>query len=423
MRIPVGILFATILTAWRPSACPAEEPPDAPDTLRSLAPKVYIDCDDCDFDFLRNEIIFISFVRDRKLADVHVLVSEQTTGSGGTEYTLEFIGLGARADQADTLQVSVLESDSDDTIRRELTRAVKLGMVRHAARTPLGRHLDVEYKLPAQKDVVTDRWDYWVFQISGNTYLNGEESYHSAYFYGEIEARRVTEQTKTAMSVYGSYSDSRFEYTIDDVETTVLSLSRSKGLSATRSYSLGDHWSAGASASLYSSSYSNRDYDASLGPALEYNLFPYRESTRRQCRFIYNPRLTYVDYAEETIFDQRYEWLGGQNLSIECAAVQPWGSISSELTGSHYFHDFAKNRLNWYNKLSLNLVKGLSLDIQGNVSRVRNLLSLPRRGATEEEILLRRQQLATSYQYWVSIGFSYSFGSIYNNIVNPRFGD
>jgi hypothetical protein len=53
---------------------------------------------------------------------------------------------------------------------------------------------------------------------------------------------------------------------------------------------------------------------------------------------------------------------------------------------------------------------------------IHDQLSLPKEDIATEEILLQRKQLATQYQYWASIGFSYTFGSIYNNIVNPRFG-
>jgi len=45
------------------------------------------------------------------------------------------------------------------------------------------------------------------------------------------------------------------------------------------------------------------------------------------------------------------------------------------------------------------------------------------KGASLEEILLRRRELETSYYYYFSIGLSYTFGSIYNNVVNPRFDD
>lgn len=423
MRFAIVVFLTCNLVLLRPSASPADDAAADVDTLRALAPRVYIDCDDCDPEYLREEIGFVNFVRDRQNADVHILVSEITTGSGGTEYTVEFIGQGPQAGCSDTLRVTTLATDSDDAIRRELARVIRLGMARHAARTPLARYLSVQYDRPRGKDALVDRWDYWVFEVSGNSYLNGEDSYHYTYFYGELEARRVTEATKTYLAVYASYSDTRFDYTVDEVDVSVLTLSRSRGLSASRYYSLTDHWSAGGAGSIYASTYSNRDFDATFGPSLEYNLFPYQESTRRQCRLIYKPRLTYVDYTEETLFDRQYEWLSAEHLTVVVEAVQPWGNISSEVTGSHYFHDFSKNQLYWYGEISLNLVKGLSLSLQGNVSRVRNLLSLPKGGASEEEVLLRIRQLETSYQYWASIGISYSFGSIYNNVVNPRFGN
>jgi hypothetical protein len=43
-------------------------------------------------------------------------------------------------------------------------------------------------------------------------------------------------------------------------------------------------------------------------------------------------------------------------------------------------------------------------------------------GATPEEILLRQRQLETSYRCFYNIGFEYRFGSIFDNVVNPRFG-
>ena len=35
---------------------------------------------------------------------------------------------------------------------------------------------------------------------------------------------------------------------------------------------------------------------------------------------------------------------------------------------------------------------------------------------------LRRKAQATSYNYSISVGLRYTFGSIYSNVVNPRFG-
>jgi hypothetical protein len=48
-------------------------------------------------------------------------------------------------------------------------------------------------------------------------------------------------------------------------------------------------------------------------------------------------------------------------------------------------------------------------------------LSLRRGDASNEEILVRQRELATGYEYEFGFGISYTFGSIFNNVVNPRF--
>ena len=100
---------------------------------------------------------------------------------------------------------------------------------------------------------------------------------------------------------------------------------------------------------------------------------------------------------------------------------EKWGTVTSAFEAFHYFGDLQKNHLEVYTELSLRLFKGLSLSIYGDFTRIRDQLSLPKGEASIEEVLLRRTQLATGYNYYASIGFSYTFGSIFSNVVNPRF--
>lgn len=72
--------------------------------------------------------------------------------------------------------------------------------------------------------------------------------------------------------------------------------------------------------------------------------------------------------------------------------------------------------------VQLRLFRGFSLNVNGFYSWVRDQLFLPAGAASSEEILLRQLQLETSFNYFTSIGFSYQFGSIFNKVVNPRFG-
>ena len=68
-------------------------------------------------------------------------------------------------------------------------------------------------------------------------------------------------------------------------------------------------------------------------------------------------------------------------------------------------------------------MKGLSFRVGGAAARVNDQLSLVKGEATEAEILLRLQELQTSFNVEGEVSLTYTFGSIYNNIVNPRFGN
>ena len=64
----------------------------------------------------------MNWVRDRQVADVHVLVTEQETGAGGDEYTFTFIGLQRFTGMTDTLRYASSPVATDDEERRGVAR-------------------------------------------------------------------------------------------------------------------------------------------------------------------------------------------------------------------------------------------------------------------------------------------------------------
>ncbi|MFQ6615594.1 MAG: hypothetical protein ACE5HZ_02335 [Fidelibacterota bacterium] len=391
-----------------------------PAQVTEEAPNIYVDCFWCDEDFIQIEIPYVNYVRDRYDADIHVLITTQGTGSGGREYTLAFLGRNVFETISDTLVVTADETDSEDLIRQDLVRVLKLGLVPYLSRTPLAKNLSVSFIEDSEQPrvAVQDKWKSWVFSVRLRSNLNGEQLYKSTYLSGSLSARRVTEDWKISVSASGSYDEDTF--TFDDQDFS--SISRSNSVNGSIIMSLTDHWSVGLWGFAYSSTYDNIDYALSVLPGIEYNYFPYSESTRRQLRFGYKVTPIFADYTEETIYLKTHERLTDQSLSLTLDLIQPWGSVNTSLTGSHYLHDLTKNRVRLFTGVSLKLIKGLSLNLYGNVSMIRDQLSLPRGVATLEEVLLRRKQLETQYDYWGSVGFTYSFGSIYTHVVNPRFG-
>jgi hypothetical protein len=73
--------------------------------------------------------------------------------------------------------------------------------------------------------------------------------------------------------------------------------------------------------------------------------------------------------------------------------------------------------------LELRIAKGLSISLYGSAAAIHDQLSLVKENIPLDQILLQRKQLATQFQYFTSFGLTYTFGSIYNNVVNPRFGN
>ncbi|MCR4395242.1 MAG: hypothetical protein NUW07_00735 [Candidatus Saccharicenans sp.] len=228
----------------------------------------------------------------------------------------------------------------------------------------------------------------------------------------------MTPDWKIRLSVSGNFYRNTFEYE----DLTFISKSHGYGFRGLVAKSLGEHWSVGAFATLTSSTYQNIKLSSRISPAIEYNIFPYSQSTKRQLRLTYSLEVGPAFYFEETIFDRTRQFLVSENLSATLELKQKWGTITTGVEASHFFHDFSKYRIELNTDLSVRLFLGFSVNVYGGYSRIHDLISIAKASASWEDVLLMRKQLATSYNYYFSIGFSYSFGSIFSNVVNPRFG-
>jgi len=386
--------------------------------LKKEAPKVFLDCGSCDIQYIKTEITYVNYVRDRKEAQVHILITTRSTGSGGREYTISFIGQLDFEGMNDTHKYFSEQTATPDEIRVGLVKALKVGLMSYVAKTPIASRIDISYAEQVEQESVEDKWDYWVFRLSGSARLNGQKTYNSNSLSSSIAASRITEDLKIRMAASASHRREKYDY--DD--ETIESLSDSMHIEGLVTKSLGDHWSVGAFVRADSSTYDNVKFSFNPAPAIEFNLFPYSESTRRQLRFLYKIGFQSVQYREVTIYDKLSENLWNQSLSITLDLKEKWGTISTSISGSHYFHEFGKNRINLFTILNLRLYKGLNFFAFGGGSRIHDQLSLPKGGASLQEVLLHIKELETNYDYFFSVGLSFTFGSIFTNVVNPRFG-
>jgi len=420
---PAALVLAGLALA---AAAPAPGAPQAipRDELRSVAPNVYLDCDRryCDFDYIKTEITFVNYVLDRQSADVQIIVTREQTGGGGAEYTLAFMGLKRHQGRDATLRYYSKPTDTEDQFRRGFVNVLKQGLIPYVSDTPLAEFISISYaqKRDFRPTPASDPWHYWVFSVGLRG--NGEfESQSDKYSYQlNLSANRTTEATKFRFFASGNFNHRRYE--IPDEEPIVSDTNR-KSLSTSLYKSLNGHWSWGGGVSLYSSTYDNARLYASVGPAVEYDVFPYAESTRHELRIQYRLAYSWRDYFETTIYGQDRENLFSQALQLVLEIKEPWGSIGGSLTGSTFIPDVKYNNLRADLGAYINLFKGFSFSVSGQFSRIRDQLSLPAREYTPEEILLELKRLATDYYLRFEVGLSYRFGSIYSNVVNPRFGN
>jgi hypothetical protein len=385
--------------------------------------RLFLDCQyECDTEFIRKELTFVDHVRDSQSADIHALVTTQTTGGGGTSWKIQFIGLGRFAGHDEAVTFTTPQTATADERRRELLKWLKAGLATHAAMA-LGRvDFDIVFTKPSEGAApaapVHDPWNAWVFSLSTNGNLSGEASSGFASYRFSGSASRVTEAWKTSLSGNWSRNESRFEIS----EThTVKTLTSSWSSSALVVKSLGEQWSAAVRSSASGSTFSNYDLNSRLMAGVEYDFFPYSESTRRSLTVSYMAGMAHYNFRELTIFDKLTETKPEHNIVASLGLRQPWGSVSAQSTFSQHLDDRSKSRLNMFGSANVRLFKGFSFNVFGDYSRIRDQINLRKGNISEEEVLLRLRQLATGYQYFVGFGVTYRFGSIYNNVVNPRF--
>ncbi len=388
------------------------------DANKKDAPRVFIDCEIWDPVFIQEAIKFITCVEDLKEAQVWLIITSKETETGMMDYTVSFRGQNEFAGDDDELKYQAEKDKEEEAVKTEILNRIKMGLMRYVGKMPVSSRISVGLMDEVKPTDVEDKWNFWVFSLSASTFLSGDKNYKSGMYDGSFSATRVTPELKIRMSMSGMYSKDRFTYG-DEIYKSTYESYDFNGLIVK---SISEHWSVGAFFSVFSSKYANVELSINPAPAIEYNLFPYSESTKRELRFLYRIGYNSVRYREETIYGKSYENLFQESLSVIFELKRKWGTLSMSLEGSHYFHDFSKNRLRLSGDLSLRLVKGLNFDIYGYYRRIRDQLSLPRQDASLEELLLRIRELETKYYYYVSVGLSYTFGSTRSRVVNPRFG-
>ena len=413
----VGILVLLGLVSTSRKAA-SQAPPEQLDRVA-----IFLDCGFCDETFLRQEMGYVDWVRDRGFADVHVLVTQENTGAGGRAQTFDLIGLrtfqGADHSTVYTTNVGATEAEE----REGFLRTLQALLVPYLMQTSMGDRVRVEIGAadaggPGQAGPQDDPWNHWSFEVYADGGADFESSQRSLNARYGVYVNRVTENWKIQLRPFFNYNYDRFERNDNVIESTA----RRDGFTSYVVRSISPHWSVGAFADVFTSTFDNVDMRYRFMPAIEYSLYPYREATRRQLTIAYRIGASQIAYQDSTIYDEVDELLFEHTLNAGYEVTQPWGEIDIGTNASQYLHDLDRYAVEFNGSVEVRITQGLSIEVGGNMAFIYNQLNLPKGDADLEEVLLRRRQLETDYEAGLSFGFRYRFGSIFNNIVNTRFG-
>ncbi len=424
------ISFLYILLVSIPGILTAQNKTISKDEVR-----VFVDCNTwCDMSFIKTEINFIDFVPDRFSANVFIMVTEQTTGSGGRELKLFFIGQENFKSMQDTLKFYRTSVETDAEYREKLVRYLKIGLTRFVAQTSLAQKIDISVRVSKNEEASNsltkkkDKWNFWVFNVGFSGNINSDDYSKSNRISGSIRANRVTEKLKISINA----NISKNVRTIQFDSTISKFPNNNSGIYTTIVKSLSSHWSVGGKASFNHSTYSNTDARLSVRPAVEYSFFKYKDAVKKSITLFYSIGPSTNNYIDSGYYDKPDHLLFEQSLSLNVGFLQKWGNVNLEASYNNYLNSFSLNdvkikgrSINTFSVggyIEVRIIKGLSLNVSANANFTKGIYpNIPRKFFSRDDLLTNTRQYPTEKGLYSYFGINYRFGSIYNNVVNPRF--
>ena len=109
------------------------------------------------------------------------------------------------------------------------------------------------------------------------------------------------------------------------------------------------------------------------------------------------------------------------SVNVAFEFIKPWGSVSTSMWASQYLHDLNLYTVGIWGYVNVRIFKGLSTYINFSSSIIQDQIYLSKNDYSIGDLLTGSKSMPTSFSYYLNWGISYTFGSMYNNVVNPRF--
>jgi len=376
--------------------------------------KAYLDCR-CDQNYLKQQTSFLEHVRDQNLADIEIFIIDIRNPTGTRTFEIKVDGNNEYKEISSSTLVSGYANDTSSTLRDKLLNKLKLALIPFLDKASYNIKVDVDSNFD-DLTVNDDNWKNWVFELSGSYNDDKEESRKTNRYELEFEIDKLTPEWRIGMEIKRNESNGKF-FSNDKVYT---SNRKTTSISGRVVRSISDHFSVGVFSSAYQNTYENIDFNRYIAPAIEYSFYPYKDVLSKEITLAYRIGIGKRNYIEKTIYGYEKQKLSSQTLSLNIRFRQKWGNISSYLNATQFLNDGTKKRFSLRSDLDLRVFQGLAVRFSGNVNLIREQYSLAAVSTSIEELLLQQRQIATDYRTNFSVGLSYTFGSIYNSVINTR---
>jgi hypothetical protein len=313
-------------------------------------------------------------------------------------------GLNNFSNMQDTIRYFNNPTTTDDERRQILLKNLKLGLIRYVMQSPAADNLEINFK-ENKKDADNqasspkkDPWNYWQFSFGSSGFFNGDQNYSSQNINMNVSANRETEKSRFGLDFTNNIN--RQKITVSPDEKVNIKTDE-QGMDLRYAVKVTEHWAYGCNGNFIRSVFSNIDARFFCAPRLEYSILPYKRFNNERITIQYSIGAEYSQYGDTTLYFKTKELLMKHRLGINSSFTKPWGSIN---IGAGW-----------------RVFKGLQFGVGGNFEFIRDQISLPKSGASRDDVLTRRRLIASNFSYFMGVGFSYRFGSIYNSQVNPTF--
>ncbi len=328
----------------------------------------------------------------------------------------------------DTLQFNTKPDATEFEQRDLMLKYLKTGLIPFIAKTAGVKNINIDLKTEENPDkefiedsLTSDPWHSWVMRIGVDGNMNADANYKNTSYSGNISANRITEKMKIGMGIIWNRNKAMFTYEENGSTQKFVVNNHNWSINQYIVKSINEHWSWAGEIKFSQNSFSNSKSRVYLRPAIEFNIFPYKQVNNKLFTLSYGLTARSNNYYDSTIYNKTKEILYGHRATAYLSLNQKWGSTYAGLSYHNYFHNWSFFNLGVDLYANVRITGGLSVFFMAFGAITRDQIFLVKGNASPEEVLARRRQLASGYNYFSAIGISYRFGSKLNNVVNPRF--